>query len=330
MTEPGDLSPERVAELERQLSDAAAQVAKVQAELAQAKAGEANGVPYGEPPPVSAPAAPVGHGVQAVDLTSILGPEMAQQVREQFDQLGQFGLGHQFADMFGALTGEPAAPTAVERLADPPRRVPLSYRLASLWSLSWWELFGIVLVGVTPIALFVFFPWLVPGVFIAGVLAIAVVRGRRYVRRAGLLKWGKVATVTNADEISRGTYYSGTTYNNMRVRQATGWVGTTRWYSGPASKTEINFRVDDADGTLTLRGLPYANGVILADPRKPKRALCVSSFPFSVQPDANGEIVDRGLSPWSWIGIGFTIIVHVALLAGAWYAVDELWVNLPG
>ncbi len=249
MTEPGDLSPERVAELERQLSDAAAQVAKVQAELAQAKAGEANGVPYGEP-----------------------------------------------------------LPTAVEPLAEPPRRVPLSY----------------------PIALFVFFPWLVPGVFIAGVLAIAVVRGRRYVRRAGLLEWGKVATVTNADEISRGTYYSGTTYTNMRVRQATGWVATTRWYSGPASKTEINFRVDDADGTLTLRGLPYANGVILADPRNLKRALCVSSFPFSVQPGADGEIVDHGLSPWSWMGIGSTIIVHVALLAGAWYAVDGLWFDLPG
>lgn len=327
MTEPGDLSPERVAELERQLSDAAAQVGKVQAELARAKAGEANGVPYGEPPAASAPP---GQQAETVDLTSILGPEMAKQVQEHLRQLGQFGLGQQFAGLVGELTGEPVAPTSVERVAEPPRRVPLTFRLASFFALSWWELFGIAMVGVTPIALYVFFPWLVPGVFIAGVLAIALVRGRRYVRRVGVLKWGKVATVTNADEISRGTYYSGTTYNNMRLRQATGWVATTQWYSGPASRTRINFRVDDADGTLTLRGLPYANGVILADPRKPERVLCVSSFPFSVRPDANGELVDHGLSPWLWCGIAFTILVHVALLSGAWYAVDGLWFDLPG
>ncbi len=330
MTEPGDLSPERVAELERQLSDAAAQVAKVQAELAQAKAGEANGVPYGDPPPVSASGTPVGEGAEAFDLTAILGPEMARQVQEQLSQLGQFGLGEQFAGMFGALTGDPVQPTTVDRLVEPPRRVPLTFRVASFFALSWWELFAIAMVGVTPIALFVFFPWLVPGVFIVGIVAIALVRGRRYVRRAGLLKWGKVATVTNADEISRGSYYSGTTYNNMRIRQARGWVATTQWYSGPASKTRINYRVDDTDGTFTLRGLPYANGVILADPRKPNRALCVSSFPFSVRPDPNGELVDHGLSPWLWVGIGFTFLVHVALLAGAWYAVDGLWFDLPG
>ena len=49
-----------------------------------------------------------------------------------------------------------------------------------------------------------------------------------------------------------------------------------------------------------------------------------------MQPDANGEFQDHGLSPWSWLGIGFTILVHVALLAGAWYAVDGLWFDLPG
>ena len=77
MSEPGELSAERVAELERQLGDAMAQVAKVQAELDRAKAGDANGVPYG----------------------------------------GQSG------------HGEPATPTSVERLVEPPRQVPLSFRL---------------------------------------------------------------------------------------------------------------------------------------------------------------------------------------------------------
>jgi hypothetical protein len=344
MPEPDNLSPDRVAELQKQLSDAAAQVAKVQAELAAAKGDEppplstptgppANGVLYGEPTAPGAASTPTGPGPQVVDLRAILGPEMAAQVRDQLSQLSQFGLdSSQFAGVFGDLPGhgEPPTPTVVDRLADPPRNVPLSFRLSSFFALSWWEMFSILMVLVAPIAVWGFFPWTIPAAFILGILTIVVLRGRRYLLKVGLLKWGKVATVTNADEISRGTYYSGTTYQNMMVRQANGWDVTKRWYSGPASKTKIKYSLDGAAGELTLRGLPFNNGVILANSRKPQRALCVSSFPFNVKPEATGQFGRSGLTPWNWLGICFTILVHVALVAGAWYAVDGLWVHLPG
>ena len=182
------------------------------------------------------------------------------------------------------------------------------------------------MVAVAPIAVWGFFPWTVPAAAIAGVLTIAVLRIRRYVIRIGLLRWGKVAEVTNSDELSRGTYYSGTTYNNMLVRQAIGWDVTKRLYSGPSSKTQIEYSLDGTAGTLTLRGLPYAGGVILADSRKPGRALCVSSFPYAVKPDDNGEYVG-GLGVSSWIGIFFAIDMFAALVTFAVYAVYGLWLN---
>jgi hypothetical protein len=324
MTQSGDMTPERVAELEKQLADAAAQVAQVQAQLQQAQ---------GETPTcATAPATPPGAVVagQPVDLTAMLGPAVAQQVRDQLSQLSQLshlGLDSRVAGMLGAVPGGPTTPVTLDRLADPPRRVPLSFRLASLWSWSWWEAFAILMVIVAPIAVWGFFPWTIPAALILGLLAIAVVRGRKYVRRMGLLKWGKVATVTNIDEISRGTYYSGTTYNNMLVRQANGWDVTKQMYSGPASTTKVEYSLDGAAGEVTLRGLPYTNGVILADSRKPGRALCVSSFSFPVRPNANGDYEGGGISPWSWLGILFTFLVHATLVAGAAAAVYGIWLN---
>jgi hypothetical protein len=318
MTQPGDLTPERVAELEKQLADAAAQVAQVQQQLAQAKGAVPN-VPYGLPQGAVVPGQPV-------DLNALLGPEMAKQVR---DSMSQFALDPRVATAIGADPGlaGPASAESVDRLVDPPRQVPFSFRLVAFESWSWWEAFSVMMVLVAPIALWGFFPDTIPAAFILGLLAILVVRGRKYLKRVALLKWGKVATVTNADEISRGTYYSGTTYNNMLVRQANGWDVTKRMYSGPASKTEVHYSLDGTNGTLTLRGLPYRYGVVLADSRKPSRALCVSSFTFPVKPDANGEWQRGGISPWSWLGMALAFSMHAALVAGAVYAVQGLWLT---
>ncbi|MCW2795334.1 hypothetical protein [Nocardioides sp.] len=332
---PSDMTPERVAELEKQLKDAAAQVAEVQAQLAQAQggtttpaaptttpgwAGAVPSVPYGLPQQGAMVAG------QPVDLTAMLGPAMAKQVR---DSLSHLALDPRVTEALGGVPGlaGPATAESVDRLADPPRQVPFSFRIASFWSWSWWEAFSVMMVVVAPIALWGFFPRLIPGAFILGVLAIVVVRGRKYLKRVGLLKWGKVATVTNSDEISRGTYYSGTTYQNMLVRQANGWDVTKRFYSGPMSKTKIEYSLDGTNGSLTLRGLPYANGVVLANSRKPATALCVSSFTYPVKPDVNGDWQRGGISPWSWLGMLFAICLHVAVVVGGVYAVYGLWLN---
>lgn len=316
MTEPHDLDAARVAELQQQLNEAAAKMAAVQSELAQAT-GDSGGQPVVGQPVVSQGG--------SVDLTQYVGPQRAEQIREA---LGQLGLDSRITTMFGASPGlagfaGPPTPTTVERLADPPRRVPFSFRMAA-FSWSWWELFGIVMGFTGPIALWAFFPTLIPTGLIVGLAVIAYLRGRKAITQAGLLKWGKVATVTDHDELSRGTYYSGTTYRNMRVAQAHGWDVTRDWYSGPASKSKIDYTLDGATGSLVLRGLPYAGGVILANSRTPSSAQCVSQFPYAVKPDSNGEFVGR-LPARMWLGIIATILIEGGLVAGAVASALYFW-----
>ena len=201
----------------------------------------------------------------------------------------------------------------------------MSYRFAT-FNLSFYELFILVIGFVAPIAVWAFFPIVIPGALIAAVLVIGWFRGRRYVRRIGILKWGKVATVTNNDTLDKGTYYSGVTYNNMRKRTATGWNAKTIWYSGPAYKNKVDYILDGATGSLEWRGLRYQQGVILADSRKPSRAMEVSMFPYSVKPGPDGQFTGE-LSAWLWGGIISTLVVEVTVVYLAVQAVLDLWVN---
>jgi hypothetical protein len=134
---------------------------------------------------------------------------------------------------------------------------------------------------------------------------------RRERTQLALLKWGEPATVTNVDVASVGTYYSGVTYQNVRLAQAHGWQVTRRWYSGPGTTTKINYQLGGTGNTLTLHGLPYDDGVILADKRKPERALCISSFPYDLDRDASGNWVGH-VAPRVIIGS----ILMIALLVG--------------
>lgn len=231
-------------------------------------------------------------------------------------------------DVFASFDGTAAPPSGrsgqreLAELADPPRRVPFTFRIAT-FAWSWWEGFAVFLGVVAPIALWGFFPELIPSALISAVAVIAYIRGRKAVRRLGLVKHGLVATVTNADELDRGTYYSGTTYSNMWVTQAHGWDVTRTIYSGPASKTRIEYTVGGVAGSLVLRGLPYEGGVILAHPSKPV-ALCVNQFVYDVKPGPDGQMVG-GLRTATWIGIPFTLALELGLLVGAIYAVPAFW-----
>jgi hypothetical protein len=177
-------------------------------------------------------------------------------------------------------------------LAPAPRPVPLQLRLVVLpW--SWWTIFALFMVAISPIALWIFVPAAAVVAVAVTFLGIAVVRLRRYRLQLALLKWGDVATVVNAKVLSRGTYYSGTTYQNVRLAQAHGWHVERRWYSGPATTTTIEYELNGSRGELKLRGLPYAGGVILAHPKDPKRALCVSSFAYDLNRDPDGNWIGR-------------------------------------
>jgi hypothetical protein len=372
------LSSDKVAELEHKLADAAAEVARVQAELQQAQHGgqpstaqpppPSPGVPGSTIPPYGAAGAsphvitingqqltpgsgnlaamlqqlgqagvaaggapPVvmvnGQTVsgQPLDISAYLTPEVTQRIASSLQALG---LDQSLGAMFGHTSGQsapPEPPETVGPLAEPPRHVPMSYRIAT-FNLSMYELFMLVIGSVAPIAVWAFFPVVIPAALIAAVLVIGWFRGRRYVGRIRMLKWGKVATVTNNDTLDKGTYYSGVTYNNMRKRTATGWDAKTIWYSGPAYKNKVDYIVDGATGSLVWRGLRYQQGVILADSRKPSRAMEVSMFPYSVRPGPDGQFTGE-LSAWLWGGIISTIVIEVTVVYLAVVSVLDLWVN---
>jgi len=377
------LSSDKVAELEHKLADAAAEVAKVQAQLTQAQhAGEPPppaGVPLSTTPPPSTglpgttiPPVPYGgtgahtitingqevvpgsgsflqvlqqlskagaggaapvvmvngqqvSGGQVVDIGSYLTPEVTQRIASSLQALGlDQGLGAMFGHP--GVAGGPSEPDeTVAPLAEQPRHVPMSYRLAT-FNLSVYELFILVIGGVAPIAVWAFFPVVIPGALIAAVLVMAWFRGRRYVQRIGMLRWGKVATVTNNDTLDKGTYYSGVTYNNMRKRTATGWNARTIWYSGPAYKNKVDYTLDGATGSLEWRGLRYQQGVILADSRRPSRAMEVSMFPYSVKPGPDGQLTGE-LSAWLWGGIIATLVVELTVGYVAVVSVLDSWVR---
>lgn len=378
MTQDPSLSADKVAELEHKLADAAAEVAKVQAQLTQAQhAGQpatAQPPPVGQPTSTAAPAGleggqipPVPYGGsdphvitingqqvaagsgqlaamlqqfmpgvagvaaaagaavppvvmvngqmlsggRPVDLSAYLTPQVTQQIQNSLHQLG---LDNRLGAMFGhvAPPGQPPAPAYVAPLAEPPRSVPFAYRLAT-FNLKGAEPFILLMGFVAPIAVWFFAPQVLPFALVAAVLLVAYFRIRTYVRRISILKRGKVATVTNNETLSQGTYYGGVTYQNMRMRQASGWDATTSWYSGPGYTNKVDYTLDGVPGTLKYRGLLYTDGVILADSRKPTRALCVSQFPYSVKPDANGQFTGE-LSAWTWGGIIATIVMEATLV----------------
>jgi hypothetical protein len=377
----GGLDADKVAELEHKLADAAAEVAKVQAQLSQAQHAGDPPAPAGQPLSTVAPLATAGapattipavpyagtgphvitingqqvvpgsgnllqllqqlgkagaaggaapvvmvngqqvSGGQAVQIGSYLTPEVTQRIQSSLASLGlDQGLGAMFGQ--GGTGGPPQPPEPLVPLADPPRPVPAVLRL-SAFAWSWWELFAIVMLFTAPIALWMFVPRALSAGLVLAVVAVGWFRVRRY-RRLGLLKHGKVATVTNTEVQSVGTYYSGVTLQNMRVPQAHGWQVTRRFYSGPSTTTKIDYSVDGQSGSVMLRGLPYDGGVVLADPAKPERAAVVSQFAFDMQPGPDGQLVGD-LSAWSWLGVICALVMESSLVALAGLTVWQTW-----
>jgi hypothetical protein len=249
---------ETIARLQRELDNA--KIAKLQRELSA----------------VRAPTGPTG-----TDVSEYVKATTGKDIGDYLSQLLP-GL---------ASMDKPQEPVDT-RLAPAPRGVPLKFRLVVLpW--SWWTIFTLFMVAISPIALWIFFP--ITGAIAVGItfLLIAAVRLRRCRLQLGLLKWGSVATVIKANVLSTGTYFSGTTYQNVRLAQAHGWRVDRRWYSGPSTTTKIEYELNGTRGELVMRGLPYAGGVILAHTKDPKRALCVSSFAYDLNRDPEGNWIGR-------------------------------------
>ncbi len=219
-------------------------------------------------------------------------------------------------------------PAGGARLAPVPRPVPFAYRAVAI-PFSWWTLFTLFMISVTPIALWIWIP--LAAAVVAGLTFVVVIALllRKSVRRTAVLRWGEVADVVDVEVLSRGTYYSGTTVQNVRIAQAHGWTVERRWYSGPVTKTRIDYELNGTRASIVIRGLEYDDGVILADSRDPTRALCVSSFPYDLDPDDAGNWIGRVATR---VKVGS--LVMLVLLIGWTVAMCLLWGNeaaqLPG
>lgn len=201
-------------------------------------------------------------------------------------------------------------------LAAAPRRVPFRFLLAEALPFRWWYLFTMFMVAIPPIIVWI----MQPAMFLpAAVLVLLLIYGfhLRGVRtRLALLKWGRVATVTETEVLSQATYYGGTTYSNVVLPVARGWTVSRPVWSGPKTKTRVRYRLDGYEGDITVGGREYVDGVVLADQRNPQRALCVTSFPYDLDRDDSGNWFGR-LRIRLQIGMACWLVVMIGWVAGA-------------
>jgi hypothetical protein len=217
-------------------------------------------------------------------------------------------------------------------LANAPRRVPLRFLLAELLPFRWWYVFALFIIAIPPIIVWIMEP---PFLLPAAVLSLVVIYGihvRGAVTRLALLKWGQVATVTGSELISQATYYGGTTYSNVVLPVARGWTVTRPVWSGPKSKTRIRYQLDGYQGELVVGGREYVDGVVLADQRKPQRALCVTSFPYDLDRNESGNWAGR-LRVRLLIGMFCWLLIMIGWVGGAavlYRNYDHYLGSLPG
>lgn len=133
--------------------------------------------------------------------------------------------------------------------------------------------------------------------------------GWRAARRVGFLGRCRVATsVTLEQEESTSTKNT-----NVPMRFARGWKVTREAYTGYTVKSHLRWMGDDGpNGTLTLRGTPYENGVVLYDETS---AMCVVDLHSAPRPDARGEW-EPTLATWVWIRVVVVAALFVSLVYG--------------
>jgi Protein of unknown function (DUF3060) len=210
-------------------------------------------------------------------------------------------------------------------LAPPPRRVPVAFRLAELLPFRWRYVWTLVVVAVAPVALWVQLPKAFATVAVLTLAAVYGVQLRGARTRIGLLKRGRVATVTNTEKLSRTTYYSGT----VRLPVAHGWTVTRERWSGPNTKTTVHYALDGYQGTLVVRGREYLDGVILADERDPARARCVTSFAYDLDRDQKGDWVGW-LRPRLRVGMVCWLVIAIGWLSLAGWAATRFRTDFFG
>ena len=216
---------------------------------------------------------------------------------------------------------------ADSRLAPAPRKIPASFWLVEMLPFRWWYVWILFMVGTAVgfglIALWAQAPVAFSVVAILTLVAIYAFSLVGAKKRFELLERGQVARVTGSQILTRGTYYSGTTFSNVKLPVARGWQVERPFYSGPSTKTLISYTLNGSPGQITVSGREYHGGVVLADPRNPARALCVTSFPYDLDRDESGNWTGRirtglkvQMAAWVLIVIGWLTLAMAVTALG--------------
>jgi hypothetical protein len=192
--------------------------------------------------------------------------------------------------------------------------VPAAFRVAEVLPFRWGYVWTLFMIAVAPIALWHTSPLAFAAVAVLTLVAIYGFQFRAAGKRLALIKWGQVATVTGTEMLSRGTYYSGTTWSNVYLPVAHGWKVTRQRWSGPSTKTRIRYTLNGFQGQLVVRGREYINGVVLADQRNPARALCVTSFAYDLDRNESGNWIGK-LRPRLQVGMACWLVIVAGWLA---------------
>lgn len=200
------------------------------------------------------------------------------------------------------------------QLSAAPRKVPGTFRLAELLPFRWSYLWILFFVGLAPIAVWIAHPTAFAVVAVITLAGIYASRYRLTSTRLALLRWGRVATVTDSQPVATLRSYSGRTWFNGYAPIAHGWTVTRDPASRSKVQTRVDYSLDGYRGALTLTGREYVDGVVLADQRNPAAALCVTDFPYDLVRDQAGDWVGA-LRPSLQAGMALWLVVVLGWLA---------------
>lgn len=203
----------------------------------------------------------------------------------------------------------------VAQLGPGPRAVPITYIMAELlrgfWVVLQWLLFPpITMVGA----------FLAAGIYKAApqlMLAPLAVLLLYDLLRA----WSRIRMlwVGECPEILSRSYEPGTGYYKSWPRLVTrGWAVRPQLYTGSGYRTRVVYRMQSGAMGEVVVGGPMYEGYVLADPRKPQRALPLSAFGSTPRPNERGEW-DWSLPARAWAWMSVTVLLVAGLTSAALY-----------
>ncbi|WP_236077648.1 hypothetical protein [Rhodococcus sp. P1Y] len=196
------------------------------------------------------------------------------------------------------------------------RRVPLMVPITGTLSWDWRESYVVLLALVVPGVVLLHFPGLAP-VLLIGLVAVGLARRFRGIARWWhLLRSGEVVTIDSVETTAAGN-------GTVRLAHATGWRVERGWFTGEITDSVLTYLVDDQPRTLTVRGLPYTSGIVLAHAER-LDALCVSAFPFDIR-IGESDRWSVSVTPMFWAGAAATTALYASLVAGAVISMRHSW-----